>query len=116
MPHANREARRHAPRGQMPRKPQEICPINPHRKAWKARRNGAKLGPPMGRLPVLGAFCALLPCAACSSASAVDFDHGSGVSTAGGDTFGSGEARLAYPAPPYGAAVGATIDDFHFLG
>lgn len=53
-------------------------------------------------------------CAACSSPATVDFDHGRAAP--GSSSFGSGEARLAYPAPPYGSTVGATIDDFQFLG
>ena len=59
-------------------------------------------------LPLLAA------CAACSSQSAVDFDRGR--TTAGGaQTYGNGERR-PYPAPPYGSTVGATIENFRFLG
>jgi hypothetical protein len=56
----------------------------------------------------------LVACAACSSQSAVDYDRGR--STAGGaETYGTG-VRRAYPAAPYGANIGATIENFHFLG
>ena len=123
MPHANWEARRRGAleslsigdAGVIPTNPREMCPRSARPAPWKRRANGAKLAPPMGHLTSFGAFFALLACAACSASSdAVDFDHGSG-STAG-DSFGSGQARLSYPAPPYGAAVGATVDNYRFLG
>lgn len=69
----------------------------------------------MGRSLVPGAFFAVVACAACSSQSAVDFDHGA-AATPGNGSFGSGATRLSYPEPPYGSTVGATIEDFHFLG
>jgi hypothetical protein len=56
----------------------------------------------------------LLAACACSSQSAVDFDRGQ--STAGGaQTYGTGERR-PYPSAPYGSTIGATIENFHFLG
>lgn len=61
----------------------------------------------------LAAFPVLVACGACSSQSASDFDHGR--PTAGSAGFGRGE-RLEYPTAPYGATVGATVENFHFLG
>jgi hypothetical protein len=52
-------------------------------------------------------------CAGCSSQSAAPFDRGQAATDA--ETFGNGE-RLDYPAAPYGSTVGATIQDFRFLG
>jgi hypothetical protein len=61
----------------------------------------------------LAGLTLLLSCA-CSSQSAVDFDHGRST-TGGGQTYGTG-VRLEYPSAPYGATIGATIENFHFLG
>jgi hypothetical protein len=57
-------------------------------------------------LPLLAA------CAACSSQSTDEYDRGR---SGGAQTFGTG-VRHAYPEAPYGASIGATIENLRFLG
>ena len=70
----------------------------------------------MARSSAVAGLATLALCA-CSSQSPADFDHGHGPQGGGdGDTYGTGSARLTYPAPPYGSVVNSTIENFHFLG